>query len=150
MSSYPGKRLCDIMDDGLDDLLSQAVDRCEKEVDLDCDGLDGILSQSLDIFEQKSLDDDAIDITDMFESGDPSLVMARRFRTAKGNPFETSCASVLYAVGSQQARNISKSPLNIFLYFVFKINFFNQLAINFHLWKLNNYVGELYKSILRK
>ena len=61
MSSYSGKRLCDIMDDGLDDLLSQAVDRCEKEeVDLDCDGLDGILSQSLDIFEQKSLDDDAI------------------------------------------------------------------------------------------
>ena len=56
MSSYSGKRLCDIMDDGLDDLLSQAVDRCEKEeVDLDCDGLDGILSQSLDIFEQKVL-----------------------------------------------------------------------------------------------
>ena len=128
MSSYSGKRLCDMMDDGLDDLLSQAVDRCEKEeVDLD-NGLDGILSQSLDIFEQKCLDDDAIDITDMFESGGPSLVMARRFRTAKGNPFETSCASVLYAVGSQQAQNISKSPLNIFLYFVFKINFFNQLG----------------------
>ena len=54
MSSYSGKRLCDMMDDGLDDLLSQAVDRCEKEeFDLD-DGLDGILSQSLDIFEQKS------------------------------------------------------------------------------------------------
>ena len=65
------------------------MDRCEKEeVDLD-DGLDGILSQSLDIFEQKSLDDDVIDITDMFVSGGPSLVMARRFRTAKGNPFET-------------------------------------------------------------
>ena len=64
MSSYSGKRLCDIMDDGLDDLLSQAVDRCEKEeVDLDCDGLDGILSQSLDIFAQKSLDDDAIRIS---------------------------------------------------------------------------------------
>ena len=95
MSSYSGKRLCGMMDDGLDDLLSQAVGQCEKEeVDLD-DGLDGILSQSLDIFEQKSLDDDAIDITDMFESVGPSLVMARRFRTAKGNPFETSCASVL-------------------------------------------------------
>ena len=91
MSSYSGKRLCDMMDDGLDDLLSQAVDRCEEEeVDLD-DGLDGILSQSLDIFEQKSLDDDAIGITDMFESGGPSLVMARRFRTAKGNPFEERC-----------------------------------------------------------
>ena len=64
MSSYSGKRFCDTMDDGLDDLLSQAVDRCEKEVDLD-DGLDGILSQSLDIFEQKSPDDDAIDITDL-------------------------------------------------------------------------------------
>ena len=48
MSSYSGKRLCDMMDDGLDDLLSQAVDPCEKEeVDLD-DGFDGILSQSLD------------------------------------------------------------------------------------------------------
>ena len=130
MSSYSGKRLCDMMDDGLDDSLSQAVDRCKKEeVDLD-DGLDGILSQSLDIFEQKSLDDDAIDITDMFESGGPSLVMAGRFRTAKGNPFETSCASVLvfyYPVGSRQAQNISKSPLNNFLHFVFKINFFNQL-----------------------
>ena len=32
---------------------------------------------------------------DMFESGGPSLVMARRFRTAKSNPYETSCASVL-------------------------------------------------------
>ena len=32
-----------MMDDGLDDLLSQAVDRCEKaEVDLD-DGFDGVL-----------------------------------------------------------------------------------------------------------
>ena len=72
MSSYSGKRLCDMMDDGLDDFLSQAVDRCEKEFDLD-DGLDRILSQSLDIFEQKSLDYDAIDITDMFDSGGPSL-----------------------------------------------------------------------------
>ena len=50
---------------------------------------------ALDMFEQKSLDDDAIDITGMFESGGSSLVMARRFRTAEGNPFETSCASVL-------------------------------------------------------
>ena len=58
MSSYSGKRLRDMMDDGLDDLDE------EEEVDLD-DGLDGILSQSLDIFEQKSLDDDAIDITDL-------------------------------------------------------------------------------------
>ena len=107
MSSYSGKRLCHMMYDGLDDLLSQAEDQCEKEkVDLD-DGLDGILSQSLDIFEQKSLVDDAINIIDMFESGGPSLVMAKRFRTAKGNPFETSCASVLvfyYPVGSQQAQ----------------------------------------------
>ena len=58
----------------------------------------------------------------MFESGGPSLVMARRFRTAKGNALETSCASVLvfyYPVRSQQAQNISKSPLNIF---------FNQLG----------------------
>ena len=69
------------------------MDRCGKEeVDLD-DGLDGILSRSLDIFEQKSLDDDAIDITDMFESGGPSLVMARRLRTAKGNPFEERCVA---------------------------------------------------------
>ena len=74
-----------MMSDGLDDLLSQAVDQCEKEEVLLDDGLDEILSQSLDMFEQKSVEDDAIDITDMFEFGGPSLVMARRFQTPKGN-----------------------------------------------------------------
>ena len=91
MSSYSGKRLCDMTDDGLDDLLSPAVDPCEKEEVVLDDGFDGILSQSLDIFEQKSLNDDAIDITDMCESGGPSLVMARQFQIAKGNPFEERC-----------------------------------------------------------
>ena len=95
-----------MMDDGLDDLLSQAVDRCVKEeVDLD-DGLDGILSQSLDIFEQKSLDDDAIDITDMFESGGPSLqVMARRFRIVKGNPLFTAMVTYSFHLYSRSSHH---------------------------------------------
>ena len=42
--------------------------RKKKRLILD-DGLDDILSQSLDMFKKKSLDDDAIDITGMFESG---------------------------------------------------------------------------------
>ena len=33
------------------------------------------------MFEQKSLEDDAIDITNMFEVGGPSLVMERHFKT---------------------------------------------------------------------
>ena len=67
-----------------------AVKRNQREeIDLD-DGLDHILSHSLDMFEV----DDAIDITDMFESGDPSLVMVGRFPAAKGeNPFVTSCVT---------------------------------------------------------
>ena len=41
--------------------------------------------QSLDMFEEvKNSVEDAIDITDMFEFGGPSLVMARRFATKKG------------------------------------------------------------------
>ena len=34
------------------------------------------------MFEQKSLEDDAIDITDMSEVGRPSLLMERHFETA--------------------------------------------------------------------
>ena len=46
---------------------------------------DEILSQSLDVVEEvKNSVEDAIDITDMFEFGGPSLVMARRFATKKG------------------------------------------------------------------
>ena len=37
------------------------------------------------MFEHKSLEDDAIDITNMFEVGLPSLVTGRHFKTAKGN-----------------------------------------------------------------
>ena len=41
--------------------------------------------QSLDIFEEvKNSVEDVIDITDMFEFGGPSLVMARRFAAKKG------------------------------------------------------------------
>ena len=69
-----------MMSDGLDDLLSQEVDQYEKEEVILDDGLDEILSQSLE--------DDAIDITDMFEVGGPSLLMGRRFQTAKGNRSE--------------------------------------------------------------
>ena len=66
-------------------MLPQAVDKQEREEALSNDGLDEILSQSLDIFEEvKNSVEDAIDITDMFEFGGPSLVMARRFATKKG------------------------------------------------------------------
>ena len=68
------KRLFEVVDDDLD------------EVEAFCnDGLDEILSQSLDMFEEvKNSVEDAIDITDMFEFGGPSLVMARKFPTKKG------------------------------------------------------------------
>ena len=45
--------ILEMMDDGLDDLLSQAVNGYQKEGVLD-DGLDNILSQSLDMFEEQS------------------------------------------------------------------------------------------------
>ena len=64
------------------------VDQYEKEEVVLDEGLDEILFQSLDMFEQKSLEDDAIDITDMFEVGGPSLVMGRRFQTANVNRSE--------------------------------------------------------------
>jgi len=88
MSSYFEKRLLEVMSDGLDDLLSQGVDQYEKEEVILDDGLNEILSQSFGMFEQKSLEDEAIDITDMFEVGGPSLLMGRRFQTAKGNRSE--------------------------------------------------------------
>ena len=52
------------------------------------DSLKFRLFLSLDMFEQKSLEDDTIDITHMFEVGGPILVMGRRFQTAKGNRSE--------------------------------------------------------------
>ena len=81
------KRLFEVVDDDLDEVLSQAVDKHEREEVFCNDGLDEILSQSLDMFEEvKNSVEDAIDITDMFEFGGPSLVimMARRFPTKKG------------------------------------------------------------------
>lgn len=79
------KRLFEVVDDDLDEVLSQAVDKHEREEAFCNDGLDEILSQSLDMFEEvKNSVEDAIDITDMFEFGGPSLVMARRFPTKKG------------------------------------------------------------------
>ena len=57
----------------------------EREEAFSNDGLDEILSQSLEMFEEvKNSVEDAIDKTDMFEFGGPSLVMARRFATEKG------------------------------------------------------------------
>ena len=79
------KRLFEVVIDDLDEVLSQAVDKHEREEAFSNDGLDEILSQSLDMFEEiKNRVEDAIDITDMFEFGGPSLVMARRFATKKG------------------------------------------------------------------
>ena len=61
------------------------MDKHEREEAFSKDGLDEILSQSLDMFEEvKNSVEDAIDITDMFEFAGPSLVMARRFATEKG------------------------------------------------------------------
>lgn len=54
MSSYFEKRLLEMMNDGLDDLLSQGVDQYEKEEVILDDGLDEILSQSFGMFEQES------------------------------------------------------------------------------------------------
>ena len=79
------KRLFEVVIDDLDEVLSQAVDKHEREEAFSNDGLDEILSQSLDMFEEvKNSVEDAIDITDMFEFGGPSLVMTRRFATKKG------------------------------------------------------------------
>ena len=79
------KRLFEVVIDDLDEVLSQAVDKHEREEAFSNDGLDEILSQSLDMFEEvKNSVEDAIDITDMFDFGGPSLVMARRFATKKG------------------------------------------------------------------
>ena len=78
------KRLFEVVIDDLDEVLSQAMDKHEREA-FSNDGLDEILSQSLDMFEEvKNSVEDAIDVTDMFEFGGPSLVMARRFATKKG------------------------------------------------------------------
>ena len=54
--------------DDLDEVLSQAVDKHEREEAFSNDGLDKNLSQSLDMFEEvKNSVEDTIDITDMFE-----------------------------------------------------------------------------------
>ena len=70
--------------DDLGEVLSQALDKHEREEAFSNDGLDEIFSQSLDMFEEvKNRVEDAIDITDMFEFGGPSLLMSRRFATKK-------------------------------------------------------------------
>lgn len=45
------KRLFEVVIDDLDEVLSQAVDKHEREEAFSNDGLDEILSQSLDMFE---------------------------------------------------------------------------------------------------
>ena len=80
------KRLFEVIIDDLDEVLSQAVDKHEREEAFSNDGLDEILSQSLDMFEEvKNSVEDAIDITDMFEFGGPSLVMAHSLRATAVN-----------------------------------------------------------------
>ena len=53
------------------------------------------------MFEQKSLEDDAIGITHMFEIGGPILVIGRCFQTAK-----CSCSEHLFACLSFAFRSI--------------------------------------------
>ena len=56
--------------DDLDEVLSQAVDKHEREEAFSNDGIDEILSQSFDMFEEvKNSVENAIDIADMFEFG---------------------------------------------------------------------------------
>ena len=70
------KRLFEVVIDDLDEVPSQAVDKHEREEAFSNDGLDEVLSQSLDMFEEvKNSVEDAINITDMFEFGGPSLVI---------------------------------------------------------------------------
>ena len=78
------KRLFEVVIDDLDEVLSQAVDKHEREEAPSNDELDEILSQSFDLFDKvKNSVEDAIDITDMFEFGGPSLVVARRLAIKK-------------------------------------------------------------------
>ena len=68
------KRLFEVVIDDLDEVLSQAVDKHEREEAFSNDGLDEILSQSLDMFQEvKNSVEDATDITDMFEFGGPGV-----------------------------------------------------------------------------
>ena len=70
------KRLFEVVIDDLNEVLSQAVDKHEREEAFSNEGLDEILSQSFDMLEElKNSVEDVIDITDMFEFGGPSLVM---------------------------------------------------------------------------
>ena len=81
------KRFFEVVIDDLDEVLSQAVDKYEREEAFSNDGLDEILSQSLDrdMFEEvKNSVEDNIDISDMLEFGGPNLLMARRFATKTG------------------------------------------------------------------
>ena len=48
----PTKRLFEVVIDDLDEVLSQAVDKHEREEAFSNDGLDEILSESLDMFEE--------------------------------------------------------------------------------------------------
>ena len=49
------KRLFEVVIDDLDEMLSHAVDKHEREEAFSNDGLDEILSQSLDMFEEVNL-----------------------------------------------------------------------------------------------
>ena len=74
------KRLFEVVIDDLDEVLSQAVDKHEREEAFSNDGLDEIFSQSLDMFEE---------VNNMFEFGGPSLVMAHPSDALQGYKRET-------------------------------------------------------------
>ena len=52
MYFFKMERLFEVVIDDLDEVLSQAVDKHEREEAFSNDGLDEILSQSLDMFEE--------------------------------------------------------------------------------------------------
>ena len=80
------KRLFEVVIDDLHEVLSQAVDKHEREEAFSNDGLDEILSQSLDMFEEvKNSVEDAIDICLSLEGlvwlwlGDLQLKKVRKY-----------------------------------------------------------------------
>lgn len=77
------------------------VKQLEKEETVLDNGLVEILSQSLDMFEEKKVEENTIDITDMFESGGTNLVVETRFQSGKGSVAETCygfCVGVSHVI----------------------------------------------------
>ena len=75
------KRLFEVVIDDLDEVLSQAVDKHEREEAFSNDGLDEILSQSLDMFEKvkNSVEDASLEGLVWLWLGDLQLKKVRKY-----------------------------------------------------------------------